>query len=366
MENEQKSENSIALLPLSGIPQEILDLGVRMANTKYQIDLLGKSGWGNLTANLHGLETSGEWDGPDDALTFLGKIFPFAQLPGESEALGVFQVPTERVIGRSWRWWPEHLSHNSEAKLREHLSGPGAAETTSYYFVQALGLVLAAEGQNRVSYCRERRIPTITARVSLLSYPPSDRLRIYHVNRGTQRQSWVVYHDRYLQPVQWPRITLPALSTYGVRIQSWPLTQPPVERVFEELYHLKQAENFVAPCLDLHALKQKIEDEAAAARLAAKPVKMALAEMQIANIWPLTLSTLFCFMLSLIVAGFTLGAGILGKLSLFTGGGSASVLLFLLAPVLMVSRRMRKPPALPVEEESAEAAEGEQPQPEQP
>lgn len=78
MENEQIQVPTLPELPLKGIPQEILRLGKRLADTKYQIDMLGKTGWGELTANLHGLEASGEWDGPDDALTFFSKIFPFA------------------------------------------------------------------------------------------------------------------------------------------------------------------------------------------------------------------------------------------------------------------------------------------------
>ncbi|WP_096777748.1 hypothetical protein [Izhakiella australiensis] len=368
MESEQKSddqkdsgsEKQIPELVMKSIPHEILALGLRLTDTKYQIDLLGKAGWGNLTANLHGLETSGEWDGPDDALTFFSKIFPFAPLPGNSESMGFFQVPTERVIGRSWRWWPEHLNHNSEAKLREHLAGPHAADTTSYYFIPELAVVLAAEGQNRVSYCRERHIPFITARVTMLNYPPADRMRIYHVSRGSVRQSWVVLHDRYLQPLQWPRITLPALAIYGVHNHHWPAHFPSVMQIFEELYHPQQQENFVLPCLDLNAIGEKIAKKEAEARQAILPVSMALTDMQVANIWPISLTTLFIFMVSLLMAGMTLGNGLPGKISLVAAGASASILLFLMTPILMVSKRLRReaidPPQF--EEEAVESTTG--------
>lgn len=360
MESKRTEPASIPLLDLSAIPAEIMLLGKRLADTKYQIDMLGKVGWGELTANLHGLEASGEWNGPDDALTFFSKIFPFAMLPSETEPLGVYQVPTERVIGRSWRWWPDHLSGNSEEKLREHLSGPQAADSTSYYFISALALLLAVQGQSRVNYCRQRHIPTITARVTYLSYPPADRFKLYHVTQGATRQSWVVLNDRYLQAIHWPRITLPALSTYGVHSASWPLTFPPVERIFAELHNPQQVEDFVAPCLDLQVLQEAIDEEQRAALLSAKPVKMALSEMDIVNIWPVSMTLTFFFLLSLVAAGVTAGAGGLGVLSLVICGMSGSLLLFIAAPVFLVRQnglRRRKRDAEELAENAPENAE---------
>ncbi|PIJ48810.1 hypothetical protein BL250_02375 [Erwinia sp. OLTSP20] len=354
--SEPESESSIPMLAMKGIPQEILALGSRLADTKYQIDLLGKSGWGCLTANLHGLETSGEWDGPDDALTFFSKIFPFAPQPVNSESMGVFQVPTGRVIGRSWRWWPEHLNANSEARLAAHLSSQHAADSTSYFFIPQLAVVLAVEGQNRVSYCREKQIPNIMARVSKLDYPPADRMRIYHVMRGNTRQSWVVLHDRYLQLLQWPRITLPALATYGVHSHHWPAHFPAVRHIFDELYAPQQLENFLAPCLDLNAIGEKIVRKQEEARLAAQPVSMALTDMPVANIWPISLTTLFIFMLSLLLVGMTMGNGMAGKVSLITAGASASILLFLMTPILVVSRRMRREAVTPYPSEDLSKA----------
>jgi hypothetical protein len=356
MENEKEQVPLLPELPLKGIPQEILRLGKRLADTKYQIDMLGKTGWGELTANLHGLEASGEWDGPDDALTFFSKIFPFAMLPAETEPLGIFRVPTERVIGRSWRWWPDHLSATSETKLLEHLEGPHAAESTSWYFLPALGVLLAAQGQSRVNYCRQRHIPFITARVSNLNYPPADRFRLYHVTKGQTRQSWVVLNDRYLQPVLWPRITLPALTTYGVHSGSWPLTFPPTDRIFSELYNPVPAEDFVAPCIDLLAVNEAIKAEALAAKWAQKPVKMALSDMDITNIWPVSLTLSFFFILSLVIAGVTAGEGWAGCISLLVCGMAGSLLLFLASPVFLVSKRLRRDfqPEAPAEE-AAEA-----------
>ncbi|WP_199737367.1 hypothetical protein [Erwinia psidii] len=329
-------------LSLKGTSEAILRLGERLAETKYKIDMLGKTGWGELTANLHGLEASGEWDGPDDALTFFSKIFPFALLPTETEPLGVFRVPTERVIGRSWRWWPDHLNANSEARLVEHLNGPSAAESTCWYFVGALGVLLAAEGQSRVNYCRQRGIPFITARVSYLNYPPADRFRLYHVNKGEIRQSWVVFGDRYLQVVQWPRITLPLLSTYGVHSATWPMTFPSISRIFEELYFPESVGDFVTPCIDLESIKAKIRTEQEAERRAVKPVKMALSDMDINNILPVTMTLFFFFILSLVVAGLTVGEGWAGRVSMMVCGVSGSLLLFLAMPVFLVSRRHRR------------------------
>lgn len=341
-QTEADAGSEVPELSLKVTSEAILRLGERLAETKYKIDLLGKTGWGELTANLHGLEASGEWDGPDDALTFFSKIFPFALLPTETEPLGVFRVPTARVIGRSWRWWPEHLNAMSEARLIEHLNGPSAAESTSWYFVAALGVLLAAEGQSRVNYCRQRDIPFMTARVSYLNYPPADRFRLYHVNKGTTRQSWVVFCDRYLQVVQWPRITLPALSTYGVHSATWPMTFPPINRVFEELYHPQPVGNFVAPCVDLETVKLKIRAEQEAERRAVKPVKMSLSDMDITNILPVSMTLFFFFILSLVVAGLTVGQGWAGMFSMLVCGVSGSLLLFLTMPVFLVSRRLRR------------------------
>lgn len=360
MESEQTEPNStlsIPLLDLSAISGEMLLLGKRLADTKYKIDMLGKAGWGELTANLHGLEASGEWNGPDDALTFFSKILPFAILPSETEPMGIYQVPTERVIGRSWRWWPDHLNDNSEEKLREHLSGPHAADSTSYYFISALAVLLAVQGQSRVNYCRQRHIPYITARVTYLSYPPADRFKLYHVTRGNTRQSWVVLNERYLQAVQWPRITLPALSSYGVHSAVWPQTFPSTERIFDELHHPQPAEGFVAPCVDLQALLQKIEAEEKEALLAARPVKMALSDMDIVNLWPVTMTLMFFFLLSLVAAGVTAGAGVLGLVSLVICGMSGSLLLLLAAPVFLVRQSLRSRGKQDKEESTNEVTE---------
>lgn len=341
MESEQSEVRTLPLLDMSAIPQEIMQLGKRLADTKYQIDLLGKAGWGDLTANLHGLEASGEWHGPDDALTFFSKIFPFAILPSETEPVGVFQVPTEQVIGRSWRWWPEHLNGNSEKKLHEHLNGPYAADSTSYYFISALAVLLAVQGQSRVTYCRQRHIPLIAARVTYLAYPPADRLKLYHVSKGKTRQSWVVLQDRYLQAVQWPRITLPALATYGVHGGSWPAHFPPIDQVFEELHDPQPAEDFVAPCVDLQTLMQRVVEEQQQQQQAAKPVKMALSDMDIANLWPISMTLMFFFLVSLVAAGVSAGQGWLGAVSMLICGMSGSVLLFLAAPIFQASQRLR-------------------------
>ncbi|WP_230320673.1 hypothetical protein [Erwinia sorbitola] len=354
MESEHIEPSSIPLLDLSAISRDMLALGKRLADTKYQIDMLGKNGWGELTANLHGLEASGEWNGPDDALTFFSKVFPFAILPSETEPMGIYRVPTERVIGRSWRWWPDHLNGNSEEKLREHLEGPHAAESTSYYFISALAVLLAVQGQSRVNYCRQRHIPYITARVTYLSYPPADRFKLYHVTRGNTRQSWVVLNDRYLQAIQWPRITLPALSRYGVHSAVWPQTFPSPERIFDELHHPQPAEDFVAPCVDLLALQEKMEVEKQAALLESKPVKMALSDMDIANIWPVTMTLMFFFLLSLVAAGVTAGGGWLGLVSLVICGMSGSLLLLLAAPVFLVRQSLRSRRKQEVEEADSE------------
>ncbi|WP_342755058.1 hypothetical protein AAGQ96_05850 [Pantoea sp. MBD-2R] len=340
MENQHSDINAtVPELSLKGIPSTILRLGKHLADMKYQIDILGKNGWAELTANLHGLEPSGEWDGPDDALTFFSKIFPFAMLPAETEPLGVFNVPTERVISRSGQWWPDHLNGNSEAKLREHLNGPFAAEGTSWYFLPALGVLLAAQGQSRVNYCRQHHIPYITARISHLDYPPADRFRLYHVTRGATRQSWIVMNDRYLQQIHLPRITLPALTTYGVHSGSWPLTFPPVERIFDELHNPQPAENFIAPCVDLAAVKARMKAEKEMEKRAKKPVKMALSDMDITNIWPVNMTLSFFFLVALVAAGLTAGEGWMGGLSMLLCGMAGSLLLFIATPVFLVSKR---------------------------
>ncbi|CAO97417.1 Hypothetical protein ETA_23710 [Erwinia tasmaniensis Et1/99] len=315
----------------------MLLLGRRLADTKFQIDLLGKKGWGELTGNLHGLEASGEWNGPDDALTFFSKIFPFVSLPAEAAPVGVWQVPTERVIGRSWRWWPEHLSASSEEKLRDYLSSGSAAEGTCYYFISALGLLLAAQGQGRVNYCRQRDIPFITARVTELPYPPADRFKLYHVSKGATRQSWVVLNDRYLQVVQWPRITLPALARYGVHSTSWPLIFPATDLIFAELHNPQPVKDFMMPCIDLDALRQKISAEQQAARLAAKPARMAIADMNIINLGVVKITLMFFFLLSLVAGGLMAGEGWAGLLSLLVCAVSGSLLLLLVAPIFRIA-----------------------------
>lgn len=355
MESEHNSITPVPLLDLTAVPGDMLLLGKRLADTKYQIDLLGKKGWGELTGNLHGLEASGEWNGPDDALTFFSKIFPFVSLPSDTAPVGVWQVPVERVIGRSWRWWPEHLSASSEEKLRTYLAAGNAADGTCYYFISALGLLLAAQGQNRVNYCRQRDIPFITARVTELPYPPADRFKLYHVSKGATRQSWVVLNDRYLQAVQWPRITLPALARYGVHSTSWPLIFPATDLIFAELHNPQPVQEFIAPCIDLDALQQKIAAEQQAARLTAQPKKMAIGDMDIVNLGAVSITLMFFFLLSLVAAGITVGEGWIGLISLLICAVSGSLLLMLVAPIFRVAKHSVSRDAQPVHEPSTES-----------
>nr|CBX79945.1 hypothetical protein predicted by Glimmer/Critica [Erwinia amylovora ATCC BAA-2158] len=361
MQSEHSETSPAPFLDLTAIPADILQLGKRLADTKYQIDVLGKQGWGELTGNLHGLEAGGEWNGPDDALTFFSKILPFAALPSENAPPGIWQVPVERVIGRSWRWWPEHLIGNSEEKLREHLAGDHAADGTSYYFISSLALLLAVQGQSRVNYCRQRHIPFITARVTGLNYPPADRFKIYHVTKGATRQSWVVLNDRYLQAVHWPRITLPVLTRYGVQSDRWPQKFPATDLIFAELHHPQAAQDFIAPCVDLQALQQKIDAANQAAKLAAKPTRMAIGYMGIVNIWPVSITLTGIFLLSLIMTGMTAGEGWPGLLSLLVCAMSASMLLFLVAPVFQVRQNSGNMSTMRVQESLTESTKYPQP-----
>lgn len=70
-----------------------------------------------------------------------------------------------------------------------------------------------------------------------------------------------MFNDRYLQVVHWPRITLPALSAYGVHSATWPPTFPRVNLVFDELYDPQSTGNFVAPCVDLETVTVNIRAE---------------------------------------------------------------------------------------------------------
>lgn len=68
---------------------------------------------------------------------------------------------------------------------------------------------------------------------------------------------------------------------------------------------------------------------------------MALSDMDIVNIWPVSMTLMFFFLLSLVAAGVTAGSGGLGLVSLVICGMSGSLLLFLAAPVFLVSQRLR-------------------------
>ncbi|AXF75206.1 hypothetical protein AV903_02315 [Erwinia tracheiphila] len=69
---------------------------------------------------------------------------------------------------------------------------------------------------------------------------------------------------------------------------------------------------------------------------------MVLSEMDINNILPVTMTLFFFFILSLVVAGLTVGEGWAGAVSMFVCGVSGSLLFFLAMPVFLVSRRHKR------------------------
>ncbi|MFC7287430.1 hypothetical protein DBR37_09065 [Herminiimonas sp. KBW02] len=215
--------------------ETVLGQGVRqLVKTKSLLDLLTKERGGSaVVGQVMGSHYS---YGTIDAYSYVHALLPFFRSPRErSKESADYKalVSPEITIGESWKWTPEsETKEHNDAVVRASFNAlveEKSSHAASYTLIPKLGLVLAAEGKNRVALFRKLDLP-IPALVSDQDYPDAKRIRLIYLDRAT----FAILDDRYVQRLASPELTRIILEPYGVKVEKvWPESYPSLERIFE-------------------------------------------------------------------------------------------------------------------------------------
>lgn len=172
-----------------------------------------------------------EAGGPFDLLI---KVIPF--LEDEPDPEVAVRMPLKRVVGESWAWVTPEPRPGREDLATYLLLPDRAAENgqdiAKAWWLPQLGLGVMHEGKNRVAYLRDIcGAEAMPARVSRMSMPAADRLRLVTADIGGIAFHVVTLDQRWLALVAYPDLTVPLLGAYGVHAQPWPQRMPPLEEL---------------------------------------------------------------------------------------------------------------------------------------
>ena len=155
--------------------------------------------------------------GPPDLFTLSPGYFIECVLPGvqmstykyERSACVLRDVDSSLVIGETCH------PYNSEAASLEDLNRINAQKDALYVKVGSLPLYIAIEGKNRVRAFQAKGRP-ISALTGSLDFPSADALKLHEVvGSGIFAISGATSHRP--QPLILPSVTVPLLTSYGVR-----------------------------------------------------------------------------------------------------------------------------------------------------
>lgn len=178
---------------------------------------------------------------PRTGYYFFAKTFPFVgskvEIPAEKGFFAL--VPTKQVIGMTHKWLPSSVSDKAEVleKLRLlHENDSNHIEIAEYFWIKPLGLFLAHEGQNRVALYRLMGCKHIPARIIPVDYPAAHRLKLYDVTLQGSVHWLIVLDNQYVEVLDHVNCSYPVLRAYGVEIEIWPKSYPPVALLLAACY----------------------------------------------------------------------------------------------------------------------------------
>ncbi|MEZ8238598.1 MULTISPECIES: hypothetical protein [Vibrio] len=205
----------------------VADAARRLASLKYDIDTIARKAPENIPSDLHGPAAGGEY-GPHFGSDFLSSILPFLPREFSNDKQVVMNVPTDHILGCSWRVWPDpNISTIEKDEVIDYIYSESGIIDTFYTYIPELSLFLAGEGKNRVNFCRYHNIPHIPARVMIKNYPEANRIKIFTLNMAWGTDVWAVLDDRFIKKVSHFAYALPMLRAYGVSILDvWPEEWP--------------------------------------------------------------------------------------------------------------------------------------------
>lgn len=259
MSTTEQRASDLELRPLSPkATPEVFRAAQRLVSIKTALDDLCRSHRSVWIVEQLCSQTLNSAHSALDGQAFLWAVVPFIQ-DAEPEVPAL--VPLETMIGESWRWHECTGTSTTAEELQAYLTNPDRAFRTNRdaslsTCVAPLGLTVAFEGKNRVRFLRDRGVKYIPSAVAVAGYPTPDRLKIFHVYVGSERKSWCVLDDRWLEPLVLPALTHVILDAYGVEsFYSWLGQWPKIEMV-EAAAKAKTRERSIEP-IDLQRLRQR-------------------------------------------------------------------------------------------------------------
>ncbi len=195
---------------------------------------------------------------------FAEQIFPFYRYARKENLLKpdgphyMAFVPTNAVIGDSYRWLPDDINMEVQMQAisvafdRFKISTPEslAPNCADYFYIRPLGILYAHEGKNRVALFKKHKLKHIPARVSDTDYPTPERLRIFEMPSACL----AILDGRFIERVMTIEWIRDLMVAYGVQIEgSWPTDFPLLHDVLAAL-EKSDEEDYPAP-VDLDQLK---------------------------------------------------------------------------------------------------------------
>ncbi|MRV70603.1 hypothetical protein GJ700_02570 [Duganella sp. FT92W] len=237
---QEANMDGIAVLRTECSPQ-VSAAALEFVDIKNELDRLSRSAAGaRIVAQCYPTDYPNQTIAPFDFISTLLPFFKYCRPASTRVRRYKALVPTNMVIGDSWRWRPEHLNETKRAKAIQTTydafaaSSPEHAKTECprYFFIVPLGIVAAHEAKNRVALFRELAIPHIPALVSEESYPAADRIRIFSLPDA----DLAVLDGRFVERVQMLHLSTRLLNAYGISVEThWPEDYPEPARFICEL-----------------------------------------------------------------------------------------------------------------------------------
>lgn len=247
---------------LEGDDRELLDAAKSVVLTKGDLDRLYPAWVNSMLKSSLDIDTI--YGNTIEPFTFAFSTLPFFELHRRETRSGGRHykalVPTDMVIGESWKWEPKHLSEEEQdtvlrlsfAAFSRSRVDATDRDCPNYAFIKPLGMVLAFEGKNRVALFRQRRLPYIPALVSDEDYPRPERIRIYMLPNACL----AVLDNRYVERVRAFPLVERLLRAYGVAINdTWPTDFPDIDRVLAGFTDIRFQDRFFGTKVDLQELK---------------------------------------------------------------------------------------------------------------
>lgn len=321
--------------PVLEQPRDELLRAVReLAKAKEELDGLAYSQSGRLILSALSLPT--DYSNTSWPYSFLCEVLPFfaySQRDVNTLAYRKALVPSEMVVGDSWRWRPQCKKPEEQDRIIDKVfrafahseSTRAGPECANYTHIKPLGLVLAHEGRNRVALFRARGLPYIPAVVSQRDYVAPDRLRIFELPDAIL----AVLDNRYVERVKHLALVRPLLRAYGVKVEKiWSREYVPLDRIIDGFDKHRFDERRSDGIVDMEGVR--IED-------AINDTEVYVARIHIMNAPKpnLELNIAMLIILTGLIAAFRLSDG-LSVLQAIFGTSMVFLLTFFFAPLMPI------------------------------